>query len=113
MITRYVDEHMPKLQHGGIMSVPVGATYEYMDRNIMLSSLAAGERGTVAGLIAADKERRRLREIGLTDGTWVQCVLRSRAISAFLIKGTVIALRDSDSCCVRINLCTAKGGEKR
>lgn len=71
-----------------------------MDKNISLRSLLPGERAVITDIHAEAEQYRRLRELGLTNGTPVECVLRRNGISAFLIKGTVIALRDMDSCLV-------------
>ena len=48
---------------------------------------------------ASDRIKDRLYDIGLIEGTEVKCVGRSPCggISAFLIRGAVIALRDEDS----------------
>lgn len=51
----------------------------------------------VRGITADGAERQRLMELGMVDGAEVECVLRRRNIAAFLVKGTVIALRERDS----------------
>ena len=50
--------------------------------------------------------RRRLLDIGLSDGTEVQCVGRSPMgdPSAYLIRGAVIAIRSNDSRGVKVRI---------
>lgn len=64
-----------------------------------LSNIKPGEAAYVCGSIAKAGMRRRLMDIGLIENTRVECVGRSPCggISAFLIRGAVIALRDEDS----------------
>ena len=54
----------------------------------------------ITGIESGADNRRRFRELGMTDGETVECVLRGRGISAYLIKGTLIALRSSDAALV-------------
>lgn len=72
-----------------------------------LSSLKPGEQATVASLETAGSLRRRLLDIGLTEGTQVLCVGRSPAgdPSAYLIRGAVIALRSADSKNILLRSC--------
>lgn len=69
----------------------------YMKNNIALCTLVPGERAVITGIISGADERRRMRELGMTDGQTVECVLRRGGISAYLIKGTLIALRRQDA----------------
>ena len=64
---------------------------------MMLCALEPGQSAAITGLSAVGAERRRLRELGMTDGTQIECVLSRKGIDAYLIKGTVIALRRCDS----------------
>lgn len=73
---------------------------KHMNHCSKLLSLVPGERAAVAGITAGDDSRRRLRELGLTDGAPVECVLRRGGISAYLINGSLIALRSGDSAAV-------------
>ena len=88
-----------------------------MNDNITLCCLVPGGRAVVTGVNGRAEECRRLRGLGMTNGTQVECVLKRNGIRAFLIKGTVIALRDSDSAKVRAcpDLCIAEktGGDRR
>lgn len=64
-----------------------------------LSELKKGEKGIIAGLTACDDMRRRLQDIGLIEGTVVECLGKSPLgdPTAFMIRGAVIALRSEDS----------------
>lgn len=64
-----------------------------------LCSLAAGQTATVTRLTADSSIRRRLQDIGLTQGTRVECIQTSPLgdPTAFLIRGAVIALRREDA----------------
>ena len=85
-----------------------------MNRETGLSSLLPGETGLVQGLWANGPMRRRLQDVGLIPGTRVECVGRSPLGDprAYLIRGTVIALRDRDAQSVRIRPASvaAEGG---
>lgn len=72
-----------------------------------LCSLAEGETAVVSELLNSGSIRRRLQDIGLIRGTPVSCFLRGAAgdISAFLIRGAVIALRREDSERVIVRKC--------
>ena len=64
-----------------------------------LSDLREGQRGQVVSLLTRDSMRRRLQDIGLIEGTEVECVLKSPAgdPAAYQIRGALIALRREDS----------------
>lgn len=64
-----------------------------------LNNVKVGEKAVVDSLEAKGAIRRRLLDIGLCGGTEVKCVGRSPMgnPSAYLIRGAVIAIRDSDS----------------
>ncbi len=63
-----------------------------------LNDIEPGETAVVKGLTAHGGIRRRLLDIGLIDGTQVECVGRSPSgdPSAFMIRGAVIAIRSED-----------------
>lgn len=67
--------------------------------NGRMSELAQGEAGIVSQLLAAGATRRRLQDMGLIRGTEVVCLHRSfgGSISAYRIRGAVIALRSGDA----------------
>ncbi len=64
-----------------------------------LCDLKIGQCGTVIALKSVGGMRRRLLDIGLIEGTTVECVGRSPGgdPAAYLIRGAVIAIRDRDS----------------
>lgn len=63
-----------------------------------LFDLNEGEISTVRRINASGSIRQRLLDLGLIEGTTVECVLRSRGdIAAYLIRGALIALRSEDS----------------
>lgn len=70
-----------------------------------LNDLKLGQRAKVKSLLATGSIRRRLQDIGLIEGTEVECLQKSPAGDpvAFLIRGAVIALRSEDSSNVLIN----------
>lgn len=78
-----------------------------MNDILRLSTIAEGETAVVAELRSSGGIRRRLQDIGLIKGTPVSCFLRGAAgeISAFLIRGAVIALRREDSEQVIVRKC--------
>ena len=63
-----------------------------------LDALAVGESATIVRLTAAGGMRRRLLDLGLTEGTTVRCTAAAPSGNpkAFSIRGAVIALRLSD-----------------
>ena len=75
-------------------------------KNIPLNELKVGQRGTVSQLLSDTSMRRRLQDIGLTEGTKVECIQKSPSGDpiAFLIRGAVIALRTEDSSSVLMSL---------
>ena len=44
----------------------------------------------------------RFNDLGITKGATVTCVRRKKSIAAYLIKSTVIALRNEDTECIKI-----------
>ena len=70
----------------------------------VLSDLCPGDTACVRCLHLSGAIRQRLLDLGLIEGTSVQCLGRSPAgdPTAYLIRGAVIALRDSDSCEIEV-----------
>jgi ferrous iron transport protein A len=64
-----------------------------------LCNLKVGQTARVKDLRSTGSMRRRLQDIGLIEGTSVECLQKSPAGDpiAFLIRGAVIALRNEDS----------------
>ncbi|HBL84442.1 MAG: iron transporter FeoA [Clostridiales bacterium GWF2_38_85] len=70
-----------------------------------LKDLKQGQIGKVNSLLSTGSMRRRLQDIGLIEGTDVECLQKSPAGDpiAYLIRGAVIALRSEDSSNILIN----------
>ena len=71
-----------------------------MNKNIMsLDHVSEGNTVKVTQLLSSGNMRRRLLDIGLIEGTDVECLQKSPAGDpvAYLIRGAVIALRSEDS----------------
>ena len=71
-----------------------------------LSSLKDGQTARVPRLLSTGSMRRRLQDIGLIEGTTVECLHRSPAGDpvAYSIRGATIALRSEDSGSVLVQL---------
>lgn len=69
-----------------------------MSETARLSDMEVGERAVIKKLLADDGIRRRLLDIGMIDGTVVECVGRSpgKDPCAYLVRGAVIAIRIKD-----------------
>ena len=70
-----------------------------MDTSQTLANMQEGTAARVSALLADGGIRRRLRDIGLIEGTRVRCLNRGPSGDpvAYLIRGAVIALRREDS----------------
>ena len=64
-----------------------------------LSDIKVGQKALVTKVVANENIKRRLLDIGLIEGTKVECVLKSifKDPLAYLIRGAVIAIRKEDS----------------
>ena len=64
-----------------------------------LSQLRPGQRGRETSLVSPGAMRRRLQDMGLVEGTNVECVFRSPAgdPAAYQFRGALIALRREDA----------------
>ena len=71
-----------------------------------LHEIEAGQSGRVAFLAGGDDMERRLADMGFTRGARVECLYKSPAgdPAAYLIRGTVIALRREDAAKVEVLL---------
>lgn len=69
-----------------------------MEKQKTMADLLPGEKGTVRGLKAESGMRRRLQDLGLTEGTKIACVGQSPLGDprCFLIRGAAIAIREAD-----------------
>lgn len=72
---------------------------------IPLSELKVGQKATVS-YIENTEVKRRFLEIGLVNGTLVECILESpfKSPRAYFIKGTNIAIRNSDASYVMVEV---------
>lgn len=70
-----------------------------------LYELGLGERAEVRALLVSGPMRRRLQDIGLIEGTEVECLQKSPSgdPTAYLIRGAVIALRSEDAAQILIS----------
>ncbi len=69
-----------------------------MDTALTLDRLCVGERALITEVKTSGTMRRRLYDLGLAEGTKLECVGKSPAgdPSAYLIRGAVIAIRAED-----------------
>ena len=70
-----------------------------------LTDLHEGERARVISLLNESSIKRRLQDLGLVEGTHVNCVQRSPKgdIVAYGIRGAIIALRSEDAANVLVS----------
>ena len=76
-----------------------------MNRNSQLSGLRPGQTAIVRYLSAEGAMRRRLQDMGLIEGTKVECIGVSPLgdPAAYLIRGAVVALRKSDAAGISVD----------
>lgn len=69
-----------------------------------LSQLQEGQHARVKSIMANSGMRRRLQDLGMIEGTDVQCLQKSPSGDpiAFLIRGAAIALRSEDSASIYV-----------
>jgi ferrous iron transport protein A len=72
---------------------------------MLLTSLPVGSKGKVVELIAKGNKRRRLLDLGLIPGTIVEVKRRSPSgdPTAYLIRGTVLALRHEETDYIKVS----------
>ena len=70
-----------------------------------LTDLHEGERAQVVSLLNESRIRRRLQDLGLVEGTRVNCIQKSPfgGMVAYGIRGAIIALRAEDAVGVLVN----------
>ena len=69
-----------------------------------IKDLKLNEEGIVIKVKAEDNIKRRLMDIGLVKGSKVKPVLINKNIRAYLIKGTVIGIRNKDTLNIEVNI---------
>lgn len=77
-----------------------------MIQQLTLTDLREGQFGKVTNILASGSMRRRLLDLGVIEGTSIQCLQKSPCGDpiAFLIRGAAIALRTEDSCDIVIEM---------
>ena len=75
-----------------------------MNANNLLS-VPVGNCATIESLCASGLSRRRLLDLGLTPGSCVTCLYEAPSGNpkAYLIRGTVIALRNQDASMINLS----------
>ena len=70
-----------------------------------LTDLHEGERAQVVALLNESSIKRRLQDLGLVEGTRVNCIQKCPYgdMVAYGIRGAIIALRAEDAVCVLTN----------
>lgn len=70
-----------------------------MNRLFTLTKLETGKSAKVIKLLADGSIRRRLQDIGVIEGTDIECIMKSPWDDpiAYKIRGAVIAIRNEDS----------------
>lgn len=71
-----------------------------MDTNKHLSSLGIGESCNILSIDTPGALRSRLMELGFISGAEVRCLHKNSGMTAYLISGSVIALRHTDAQCI-------------
>ncbi len=66
---------------------------------VPMNTLKIGEKAEIKSMNITGSMRQRLRDIGLIEGTLIECVLKSPKNDpvAYNIRGAIIALRNCDS----------------
>lgn len=75
-----------------------------MESIIEMNNLQKYQKGKVEEVLINGKVRNRLSDLGLIKGTYIQCLYKNHGLSAYLIRGAVIALRNEDTSLIKIKL---------
>lgn len=75
-----------------------------MNKPIPLSALADGQSGRISSVTLTGPIRRRLRDLGMIEGTKIKCLQKGPSGDpiAFFVRGTAIAIRRKDASCIHI-----------
>lgn len=81
-----------------------------MENLIGMNTLKECETGQVEEMSLSGKMRNRLSDLGLIEGTCVECLHKTSCggLSAYLIRGAVIALRAEDTSYIKVRLTERK-----
>jgi ferrous iron transport protein A len=76
----------------------------FMNKSSKLCDLNPNESAYIGGILHTCPIKRRLYDIGLTEGTLVKCLYRNPGnnMKAYLIRGAIIAIRNED--CAHVTL---------
>lgn len=69
-----------------------------------MDTLKEHKKARVEKILIGGKMRNRLNDLGLIEGTCIECLYRNRGLSAYLIRGAVIALRAEDTSLIKIKI---------
>ena len=73
-----------------------------MENLVGMDTLKENQVGQVEKILLSGKIRNRLNDLGLIEGTYIECLYRNKGISAYMIRGAVIALRAEDTSQIKI-----------
>ena len=79
-----------------------------MNKNIItLDKIKVGDKANIVDINKDSKLKRRLQDLGIIKNSKLECVLKSpfNDPSAYLVRGTVIALREDDSKDIWVEIC--------
>ena len=62
-----------------------------------MDTLKEHQKARVERILINGKMRNRLNDLGLIEGTCIECLYKNNGISAYMIRGAVIALRTEDT----------------
>lgn len=79
----------------------------YMQNEKSADMLSVGEAGDINRLGTDKKRSDRFRSLGLTEGTEIKCMYKRKGISAYLVRGALVGIRDEDAAEIALS---AKGG---
>jgi len=64
---------------------------------MLLTDLLIGKKGIIQYIDDSCKNKKRLKELGFTQNTEIAPLHKNNSLTAYWVKGTVIALRRADS----------------
>ncbi|MDE6035753.1 MAG: ferrous iron transport protein A [Ruminococcus sp.] len=73
-----------------------------MEKLVGMDTLGENQTGQVKKILLTGKMRNRLNDLGLIEGTYTECLYRNKGISAYMIRGAVIAIRTEDTSQIKI-----------
>lgn len=79
-----------------------------------LSDLDIGQNAVITKVLASEEMHRRFLDIGMVEKTKIKCVLKANGQDplAFLIRGTVVAIRKSDCEKIEVSIDNEEGGNE-